>query len=335
MPPNPSQDIASSPQQRQAVWTHHWSSGVLHSCAEHPDGRLGSGFVEFWRPLIQALPEETALLELGSGNGVLPWSMVAWRRPLKLQIDAVDWADVRPPWLASLDADQRSRIRIHGGVRMEALPFPAASFDLVIGQYALEYGELAACAAEIRRVAKPGAEVALVCHHSDSRPVRLARTELSHMALLLEEPAGLLVCAQRLLPWVRMAQPPEGRARLASLPDANRDRTAFNDAQTRLSAAANGSDCPDVIEEARSVVDAALRAAADGQVESGQANIERWAAALRGAQLRLQELSACALDAEATQRLSTLLDLVQPAAWTPLLDQGHCMAWCLRGRLRR
>lgn len=317
---------------RAAVWTAHWASGSLHSCVGSGQDDLGEGFQSFWRPLFLALAPAARVLEVGTGNGVLPWSALQWRQPFDLRIDAVDLAAIAPAWHARLAPELRERVRLRGGVRMEALPFDAGCFDLVAGQFALEYGDRSACIAELRRVARPGARLALVCHHAEGLPVRLAQDELRHLDALRDPVDGLLAATRRVLPWFALAQTEAGRATLARHTQARTDRDAFNRAQDRLSVQADASQCPDVILDARAAVNQCLQLAAQGRLEPALAQLQALDGALEGAELRLRELCKAALQPADAAALRAGLQLGETEGWKPLRDRGQVLAWCLEGR---
>lgn len=317
---------------RQEAWSRHWGSGALHSCAESGSVGLGEGFASFWRPLFLNLPTDARVLELGSGNGVLPWSALQWLTPFQVEFDAVDLASLSPNWWHGLPPAVQSRIRFHSGVAMEQLPFPAAQFNVVISQFAFEYGERERSVASLRKVARPGATLALVCHHAESLPVRLAAVELGHLDALLEPRDGLLICAGRLAPWFAQAQTESGRQSLRDNAVANLDRQRFNVAQDNLSHAAAASACPDVIHDARAVIDHCLRLSAQGATDAAKAALDDLARSLEAARLRLRDLRSVAMDEEAAAELLTLLGLEVTDGWRPLRDRGELMAWSLIGR---
>ncbi|WP_165938487.1 class I SAM-dependent methyltransferase [Parafrankia sp. BMG5.11] len=143
-----------------AAWNAFWRGSAA------PAGKpgclpAGGGLAEVlssvWRQFAQSLPARARVLDIGTGDGrVMGW-MLAERSDL--QLEGIDLAPELPP----PPADTRSR----GGVAMEQLPAAAGAFDAIVGQFAFEYGDLAAAAAEFARVLTGDGVIGLVTHHRD------------------------------------------------------------------------------------------------------------------------------------------------------------------------
>jgi SAM-dependent methyltransferase len=58
--------------------------------------------------------------------------------------------------------------RLLGGVALEKLPFPAATFDGASSQFGIEYADTRAALQELGRVLKPGGRALMLIHHADS-----------------------------------------------------------------------------------------------------------------------------------------------------------------------
>ncbi len=277
------------------------------------------------------LPGGSHVLDVATGNGVLPLHAWRWRQPFDLEVDAVDLADVAPTWWPTLPAEDRARIRFHGRTQIEALPFETASMDAVLSQYGLEYADLTASTAELRRVARPGARLAWVCHHVDSLPVRLAGVELSHLKSLLADD-GLLAVALPLLDCFDRARTPAGRESLMGDREATALRDRFNALQGHLDREAEASECPDVIGDVRLQVQEAIRAAAQGGLAGAQASLQACRRSLEDSQLRLAELRRHALGAD--DLAAWLQAMGVQAGWQPtvLTERGACMAWAVIAR---
>ncbi|GAA4051648.1 class I SAM-dependent methyltransferase [Parerythrobacter jejuensis] len=136
-----------------------------------------------WRDFAKRLPRGCALLDLATGDGrVMAWLM-GTRRDLKPT--GVDLAPQLPP------APRGAKVK--AGVAMEALPFPDGRFNAVTSQFGFEYGNVAQIAAEIARVAKPGALIGLMSHRLDG-PIlahNAARREQLYWALVEKDVVGI------------------------------------------------------------------------------------------------------------------------------------------------
>jgi hypothetical protein len=70
---------------------------------------------------------------------------------------------------------------------MEELPFPDASFDAVISQFGLEYGDLAKAAWEITRVLKPQGIVSVLAMPSSSTVLEVAKNKMKQSQHVLTQ----------------------------------------------------------------------------------------------------------------------------------------------------
>jgi SAM-dependent methyltransferase len=324
--------VSTAAPARAEVWTRHWASGSPHSCAGSYGDTYGGAFAAFWRGVLARTPAGARVLDLATGAGALPRLFLQLAPELGLDIDAVDLADVAPAWIHALPSDQAGRLRFHGRTALEQLPFGDASFDRVVSQYGLEYARRPEALDELRRVLRPGGGCALVFHHAEARPVRLARIELEHIDWLTSTD-GLLAAARSMIdPMVRAATP-AGRAGLATDHRALAARQTFNDAQERLEQRARAApDGADVLLEARDAVAGALGLARTQGLHAGaESALAGLATDLADARLRLRELRDCALDAPAA---ATLAEALAAASSTPTLDTlrdgSHLMGWTLR-----
>ncbi len=287
---------ATLPTDRNQSWSRYWATGALHSCvgsfADNYDGQIAA----FWSQVFSRLPTAARMLDIATGNGALPRLLLESGQAPGVEIDAVDLADVAPRWTSRLAPEVTARVHFHCGVRAEALPFADASFELVTSQYGIEYTDLAASAAEVRRVLAPHGSIALLLHHVDSLPVRLGRVELAELDWL-ERPDGLLERAGTLLPFLADLGSPAGMARVRADPVAAHARLAVNEAMQALDSRAAGNDeAGAVLREVQGSLAALFNASARLGKLHAQAGLNALLTGLSQARLRQQELIACALD---------------------------------------
>jgi hypothetical protein len=309
---------------RQQAWTRYWTGGAAHSCGTSYGEHYGGAIAAFWRAVHDDTPAGSRLLDVATGSGAIPRLWRSWRSTDTW--DAVDLAASAPSGMAETGGG----LRFHGSVRAESLPFPAASFDLVTSQYGLEYCELPLALSEVLRVRAPRGAVALVMHHTDSRPVALARTELSHLDWALG-PDGLVGAGADMLGPAAEASTPQGRERLARDPAAETARLRFNAAQAALRERAAASDGADVLGEIRDAVAALLQSAMRRGAAQARADLDAWMRALADHRLRLEELCTHALDGAAVRALSAQLACAGLRVDLGTLYEGqHLMGWTLR-----
>ena len=114
----------------------------------------------FWRELFASVPPGARVLEIGCGGGhVSLWAAETGRG---FRIVASDLHD-HPEGV-----HRHPTITFVGGARVEALPFGNGSFDLVVSNFAIEYGRPAEAYPELIRVLAPHGSAALVLHSADS-----------------------------------------------------------------------------------------------------------------------------------------------------------------------
>jgi hypothetical protein len=214
-------------------------------------------------------------------------------------------------------------------VGTEQLPFADGSFDLVTSQFGLEYTQLPRSLAEARRVLRAGGALRAVLHHSQARPLVLARHELAHIAWLLQ-PSGLLDVASQMTEPLARAATPQGRASLAHDTGANALRQAFNALQDERIERARTQPCPDVLHELQPVLSQLFRLATEQGAVASRRVVEQHVQTLHDAAFRLQDLLDHALTPEALADMQQQLQQLGFAVRTgELRDSAEPMGWTL------
>lgn len=307
-------------ERRREAWSSYWATGGLHSCigslVDDRDGAIG----RFWSGCFAGLCDGDRVLDLATGNGALPKLLLESTRR-DVRVDAVDLAEPRPAWLAG---GTTTALSFHPNVRMEALPFPDAAFDLVVSQFGLEYAQWPAALDEAARVCAERGRVAFVLHHADSVMVRMGRIEQAHQDFLLAD-GGLLAVAGDLLPHV-------ARISAGAAPDmaANLARQAYNEAMRRVGERISGGGTPDLLVEAREQVHAIVGGRHGVDPASRLPMLEAYARAFADASVRTRELLACALDQAQAEGLVDALRARLPGRVVEchcLEQDGGVVAW--------
>jgi SAM-dependent methyltransferase len=310
-------------------WSRYWASGALHSCAGSFDGNYAGALRGFWLEVFAGLPAAPAVLDLCCGNAPLSKLLVDHGDALARGgvIDAVDLAEIAPPWHAALAEALRQRVRLHPRVDAALLPFDAASFDLVMSQYGIEYvGEPAL--AEALRVLRPGGRLAALVHHPEALPVRIAREELEHLDWLQHEVMIDRLVEALIEPMARAATP-AGQASLRADAVANDLRAQFNGVLQRLQARSEAAAYPDALLEARDALMGVLHSARHaGQAAAGVA-LAAWREGQEASRLRQQELVEHALEESRLAAWAAMFADPAPQ-WRRLeFDNGELAGWAV------
>ena len=167
-------------------WRHYWREDRLAACV--PDNADSAAAIEtHWAEFFSGLPAATRVLDVATGNGVLlVWAARAARSAKReLTLTGIDLADIDPVrYLPEQQADLAG-VCFVGGTAAESLPFPKASFDVVVSQYGLEYADLDPALSEVARVLAPGGQLHWLAHSDDSRVIAQGRARLIDINLLL------------------------------------------------------------------------------------------------------------------------------------------------------
>ncbi|HRE13788.1 MAG TPA: class I SAM-dependent methyltransferase [Usitatibacteraceae bacterium] len=314
--------------ERRGAWSGYWAAGANHSCTGTYGETYGGSVGAYWRKAFAGLGPADRVLDLATGNAVLPRMLLESRLDSSIACAGVDLSPVSPGWLDELAPAVRSRIDIRGGVDLARLPFDAGTFDLVTSQYGFEYCDSPDAVAEIARVLRPAGRVAMVLHHAAGRPAWLAARESSHLDWLLA-PGGFLSAVESLLGPMARAATAAGREALKRDPAANAARERFNAAQAEL--ASREGEGADILFEAREAAMALFQSAAAQGVAAARGRLDALREAYRASRVRLGDLVEHALDEAAVESLRERLSsrVGRVAAISPIEDQGHLMGWTL------
>lgn len=301
---------------RSKAWSDYWKSGALHSCIGSYAGNYGGAVEEFWNSVFGRLHEDSTVLDIATGNGALPKLLLDGFPDRFARVDAVDYSMVAPTWY---DPEKMGRIAFHPNVAMERLPFDNGRFDAVISQYGLEYGRREESLEECLRVAKESAIFAFILHHADGVLVRVAEQEVAHIDRLLASD-GLVSAAMGIVPCLEAIRKDPSAGSDA---EALKCRASYNASMSRLAAAIDASDVPDLLLESRERVHALVASAGAVEVETVLEELRAYREALVGARLRSAEMASSALDAQQAHAIEAYFKRVRPALHTRLEPISH------------
>lgn len=323
---------AASPTQQ--AWGRLWGTGVVDTFG-HSGAAAGtsppSPLAAHWRQALARLSANARVLDLGTGNGALPYLLLQSCKDLSVVCDAVDVVEPHPRWLMQWPQAERDRVRLHGGVSCERLPFPGAHFDLVVSQFGIEYADLDLALPEALRVLKADGTLRFAVHHVDARPAVLAREEIAHASWLLD--SGWLTASGKMAEAMSLTGTPGGVEALNNEVRWQMVRHAFDRFHTQLVERANASHCPDLLLDAHGWLKQVFQSSARQGQEAAQAGMSTIAQLLRDCRLRLQDLLDHALD---EARIEALGRAIQGSGRVvqiePAQDGGHSLGrWVTAG----
>jgi len=155
------------------AWDQYWRDGRLASCGGEGGAAYQAAITESWRAFFRALPEGSRILDVCTGNGAIARVAedTARAQGIRFEIEAFDGAVIAA-------SDPGGMIHFRSRVRAESLPYAEAAFDVVVGQYGLEYTAMEQSLPELARVSAPDCRVRLMTHAREGVVVELAGRQL-------------------------------------------------------------------------------------------------------------------------------------------------------------
>ena len=282
---------------------------------------------DVWERFFAELAPGARILDICTGNGAIAViaNEVSRAAGKGFEIHGVDRAQIDPAGTLKIDPALLEGIRFHARTPAERTPFDDRSFDAVVGQYALEYTDVAATCGEIARILEPGGRCLFVIHHADSIILETGREELRHARLLFER-------ARALIERMAGARTAAERLALADDADAEEKRRLLNAAAADATAAIERSPHPEMLRTALGQVSRAFRALDEGGGDSALAQLAAAEADIRANEERLRDLLEAARDQEGMARIGTAMSAagLEPAPFAPLRHEpGRLVGWML------
>jgi len=207
-------------------WSAYWRDGVATSFGSQLPQWYERTLIPFWEHVFSAMPVNSELLDVASGNGAV--SRIAARlgteQDKQFHIVAADKARLSP---AVKEDALLSGVEFVPDMPLEKLQLKPRSFHLVVSQFGIEYSAWDKSLAAISAVMKPAGELVIVAHHVDSIICRHSRDELQqYRAILARHPVF-----EKLSLLVKSMGEIRSKADLAKLsasPQTEKQRKAFN-----------------------------------------------------------------------------------------------------------
>lgn len=311
---------------RTEAWNRYWATGADHSCATSFDLDGDGALPAFWRDVFTQTSSPACVVDLGTGNGGLlrlaqahaARSHVAW------DLIGVDLAQPRPVWADA--SSHLESVRFLAATPMESTGLPAASVDLLVSQYGVEYGAFGPLQDECIRILKANSAFAFVLHSQESIITRVAQDESVSQAFLLAN-GGLLSSVAGLLPHLAHI-----RAGAAPNRAAQQSRDAFNKAMEQGAQLAAKLAAPDLLTQTAASVQQFLSVVNLQNQDELQARLNDFRQEVASAKIRTDEQISSAMDAKGveafllpfqSQGFACKIDAVE--------ESGHLIAWAVTG----
>lgn len=178
-----------SREELKKAWDRQWRGKILSTCAQHldPEGarELGAG----WAGFFGGLPEGAKILDIGTGNGIVPLIAVQVSNAAGkgFEVHGADYAQIDPAKTLPEQKALLARVTFHPETPTEDLPFKAGFFDAVTAQHAFEYGDPGKSAAEVARVLKKGGKIRFLIHASGGEILKANLCKIEQSRYILEQ----------------------------------------------------------------------------------------------------------------------------------------------------
>lgn len=212
-----------------AVWDNYWQAGHQACCLNGESGEYDQTLKALWMREFGDLKNGAKLLDLGTGNGgVLRFAQhYAEHHNCFLNLVGIDAARC-----VALPETTQTTVDFRPFTAMESLPFEANTFDMVTGQFAVEYSDVERSLLETLRVLRPQGKGVFMIHAEEGQAVQQSRVELTEIQQL--KAVGVFAAAIRAL---KNTDRVEKRRRLHPVL-VQKAETATERLQTRLQQAA-------------------------------------------------------------------------------------------------
>lgn len=306
------------------AWDQYWHDGRLASCGGEGGTNYQPAIAEGWRGFFGTISDGAHILDICTGNGAVARlaAEVARARGVNVAIEAVDAATINPTALGP-GVDM---IRFSSRTPAENLPFPDTAFDVIVGQYAIEYTDVERTLAELKRVSRQTADIRFVTHAAGSVVVQEAKRQLDDAERLTA--TGIFEAAEAL---VRAS----GNSPSAASPD--EARRNFRNALQSLQVAAKSAVDLHMYQNVGNVIVHAIQQQPRVGARPVLDKIVETASAIKAHQARLSAMRRAALDASGAQAIAALAERLWASKFglEPLVrSDGAEFGWVLASEKR-
>ena len=171
------------------IWSSYWRGPRLVCSLAGAGIGYPEALVEVWRKFFAEFPDGTRLLDIATGNGAVAIIASDTARALgrRFDVHGSDQADIDPAMHLRGTGFATEGIRFHPRTPAEHTGFPAGHFDVITGQFALEYTGMPASVAEAARILKPGGTARFILHMKGSEIYTQTERQLQDIHLAMTE----------------------------------------------------------------------------------------------------------------------------------------------------
>ena len=181
--------IAARSSKQIAAWSSYWSEGKITSLPNLFADNYSGDVRRFWDEAFATLEENGRVLDICTGNGAIACLARehADHRGIRFEIHAIDVAEIQPR-SRETDDSTINDVRFRSGVAVESTGCRSDYFDLVAGQFALEYCNVPEAVRELSRIIRTNGSLVLMMHHADSATAQRTRRFVDVANVFLKEP---------------------------------------------------------------------------------------------------------------------------------------------------
>lgn len=165
-------------------WSKYWGTSNLQSSFFSQNSEDEAEVIQFWQGFAKNLIEDAKILDLATGNGIVP-KILLDHNPL-FHLVGVDQAAIKPELFFN-EVYKPGSYKFHSNVDMCSLPFEKALFDGVTSQFGVEYSSSTDVYIEVSRVLKKYGRFQFLMHHIDSEPVKSSKLKTHEMSELMKD----------------------------------------------------------------------------------------------------------------------------------------------------
>ncbi len=318
-------------------WDQYWSNGNIHSLSNAFTGNYEGAIAQFWKDKFSSLEDGAKILDIGTGNGAVAFlaAEVALEKRVTFHISGIDLAKIDPASAAASHPELEKLlpfIEFQGEISADVLPFESATFDLIVGQYALEYTSLKSTMAELRRVLNPHGQLSFIMHHVDSIIMQTTRDELEQAKLLFEE-TKLFLRARSMVKAMGDANTPEKREKLKYNKSAEKKRDNLNQAFSILQQRVEISEDPTFLLKAMNYVLELFKSKALLPMNEKLRYLKHSQQLIEGNRERIQDLYNACFDSSRSDEFNELCEIngFNKPEFSPFYNENNqLLGWTLQ-----